>query len=618
MIYYVSQKNTVPGDGTKENPFRTIGQAAQIAKAGDTVIIGEGVYREWVNPVHGGTGYHHSITYKNAENEHPVISGAEIVTGWERDKGDVWRAAVDNAIFGEYNPYSEEIFGDWYNCMGQAHHTGEVYMNGEAMYEEASLEALYEKPQKAERTYRWYAVVGDRQTTVFATFPDKNPGEVCTEINVRPYCFFPSREGRNYITVSGLTLCQAATQWAPPTAFQPGLIGVNWSKGWVIENCTIHDSKCCGISLGKRAEDKDNIWSIAPSKDGTQTYTEIIFQNINDGWNQAHIGSHIIRNNTVYNCGQTGIVGCMGAAFSTITGNHIHHCNTRGELAGPEVAGIKLHAAIDTIVEKNIIHDCIRGLWLDWEAQGALVGKNLFFDNITEDLMLEVCHGPCIVENNIMLSKHNVLDVSQGTAYIHNLFTGELDCEREVNRFTLYHLPHSTMVGGVMVIYSGDYRIINNIFIGEDDNIRCGTSGLNNYEKLGAKETADSVCQTEDSEKTLPVDIHDNVYFNGAKSWNKEEGARVVTDFTAEISLKYENGNYSFSTNLFDAPCDMAVSRITSEVLGRAFESEQTFENRDGSPVVIDRDYLGHSREETTVAGPFAGFVREMEVTFPL
>lgn len=50
MIYYVSQTNDVSGNGTKENPFCTIGQAAEIAVHGDTVIIGDGTYREWDSP----------------------------------------------------------------------------------------------------------------------------------------------------------------------------------------------------------------------------------------------------------------------------------------------------------------------------------------------------------------------------------------------------------------------------------------------------------------------------------------------------------------------------------------------------------------------------------------
>ena len=29
------------------------------------------------------------------------------------------------------------------------------------------------------------------------------------------------------------------------------MIGPHWSKGWIIEDCEITNSKCCGISLGK-------------------------------------------------------------------------------------------------------------------------------------------------------------------------------------------------------------------------------------------------------------------------------------------------------------------------------------------------------------------------------
>ena len=71
--------------------------------------------------------------------------------------------------------------------------------------------------------------------------------------------------------------------------------------------------------------------SLDPAKGGAQTYTEIVFANLQDGWCREKIGGHILRNNEIYNCGQAGIVGCMGGAFSTITGNHIHHINIRGE-----------------------------------------------------------------------------------------------------------------------------------------------------------------------------------------------------------------------------------------------------------------------------------------------
>ena len=96
------------------------------------------------------------------------------------------------------------------------------------------------------------AVKQNGQTTIWAQFPngiDPNKEEV--EITVRPQVFYPDRAGVNYITISGFILENAATNWAPPSAEQPGLVGTRWSKGWIIENNTIRNSRCSGISLGR-------------------------------------------------------------------------------------------------------------------------------------------------------------------------------------------------------------------------------------------------------------------------------------------------------------------------------------------------------------------------------
>ena len=87
----------------------------------------------------------------------------------------------------------------------------------------------------------------------------------------------------------------------------------------------------------------------------------MIFSNLRDGWNKEHVGSHTVRDNEIYNCGQAGIIGCMGGAFSRIVHNHIHHINVRQEISGAEIAGIKLHAAIDVMIERNFIHGLYPG-----------------------------------------------------------------------------------------------------------------------------------------------------------------------------------------------------------------------------------------------------------------
>ena len=72
-----------------------------------------GEYREWVKPRRGGLSDPRRITYQAATGEHVVIKGSERVTGWELADGTVWRATVPNSLFGEFNPFAEEIAGDW-------------------------------------------------------------------------------------------------------------------------------------------------------------------------------------------------------------------------------------------------------------------------------------------------------------------------------------------------------------------------------------------------------------------------------------------------------------------------------------------------------------------------
>ena len=129
-----------------------------------------------------------------------------------------------------------------------------------------------------------------------------------------------------------------------------GMIGPHWSLGWIIEDCEISDSKCCGISLGKYLQPyNENKWTLGRLKNGTQTERDAICQAQIDGWNKEHIGSHIVRRCHIHDCEQTGIVGHLGGVFSIIEDNHIHHINTKRQLSGAEIAGIKMHAAIDTI-----------------------------------------------------------------------------------------------------------------------------------------------------------------------------------------------------------------------------------------------------------------------------
>jgi len=75
------------GAGTAAEPFATIGRAAAAVKAGDTVVIRGGVYREAVTVEAGGNA-EAPITFRAAPGETVIVSAADLVTKWRKVEAD--------------------------------------------------------------------------------------------------------------------------------------------------------------------------------------------------------------------------------------------------------------------------------------------------------------------------------------------------------------------------------------------------------------------------------------------------------------------------------------------------------------------------------------------------
>lgn len=725
---HVSTSGDNSNRGTRRAPLKTIQRAAELARPGDVVKVHAGIYREWINPPRGGESDKKRITFEAAKGEVVEIRGSELVRNWAKFERDVWKAVVPNSIFGTFNPYKEQIRGDWFNGKGRPHHLGAVYLNGDWLVEAARLEEVMAapgtplpwlgqggdqyllnvawlrpagatvkspassftaqngvqtapcseggdcigwiepgdwvrfdnldigkgaeelefrvasaseggvievraekpdgallgtakvpgtgdwqswatvtaktKPLAANQTlclvFRrpqprgtlagkplpglWFAEVKDADTTIWAQFPGVGPNEQQVEINVRPAVFYPDKPGRNFITVRGFTLRQAATQWAPPTAEQIGLIGTHWSKGWIIENNTISHSICSGVSLGKHGDQYDNT-----SADTAEGYVKTIERGLARGWNRDTIGHHIVRNNTISHCEQTGIVGSLGSAFCTVEGNTIHHIHVRQLFTGAEMAGIKFHGAIDTVINGNHIHNTCLGLWLDWMAQGTRVSANVFHDN-GRDLFMEVNHGPYVVDNNVFLSPASLLDVSEGGAFIHNLFNGTFVSSPEPNRDTPFHPAHSTTVAGLRNTKGGDNRFYNNIFIGRGDGPQSRPYGLAVYDA-----------------RELPLQNGGNVFYYGALPYGRDN-CFVTTARNPQLTAVCESRSGDCGLQLTIGPqLDQAQTKLVdSTLLGKAKVSGLAYENADGTPLEIDRDFLGKKRDPAhPTPGPF-------------
>jgi len=659
------------------------------------------------------------IVYQANPGDKVVIKGSEVIKGWQKVQNDTWKVTIPNSSFGNFNPYSDLINGDWFNPKGRQHHTGAVYLNGHWLIEAARQEDVlqpigqasssyipggggtllnvawlqpgegadraervnansfaaqhgiqkapcseggecigwieqgdwvrYEKIDLRQRcsqieiraasatkggtieirldtpdgellgacavpntggwqawssvkakikptggiktlclTFRephsqdmqdlrlWFAQVDDSNTTIWAQFKDVNPNEAEVEINVRRAVFYPEKTGINFITVRGFTMMHAATPWAPPTAEQIGLIGTNWSKGWIIEYNNISYSTCVGITLGKHGDKWDNT-----SANTAEGYVKTIERATERGWSKENIGHHIVRNNHISHCEQAGLVGSMGAVFSTIIDNDIHDIHVRQLFTGAEMAGIKIHGAIDTEIARNHIYRTCRGIWLDWMAQGTHVTRNLLHDNgPSEDLFVEVNHGPFLVDNNIFLSDVGILVNSQGAAYVHNLIAGRIHVAVGERRETPYLKAHSTEVAGLHGNASGDERYYNNIFV---------NGGLEGYDKA-----------------VLPVFMGHNVFLKGAKPSKHEANPLVLLHADPGLKLLEKADGLYLVMSLDKVSTQQQRLFVTTELLGKAKTPALAYEQPNGTPYHIDTDYFGKKRNETNPsAGPF-------------
>ena len=653
MILYVNANAPREGNGSAAMPCRHIDDAARVAVAGDEILVAPGVYREKVTPRHAGRE-DAPIVYRSQEPLGAVITGAEVLTGWKKLEGTVWVNRVKNSLFGAYNPYTTMVCGDWYFAP-TVRHTGAVFLNDRMMYETVTLEECAAgepdpcawEPEAS--TWKWYTCQEGEETLLYANFHDLDPNREKVEILVRRNCFMPEENGIDYITVSGFDINKGATTWAPPAAYQDGLIGPHWAKGWVIEDCAVWGSRCCGISLGKyRDPENDMYFYTRHVKSPTQMERDAVCRGQYHGWLKEKVGSHTVRRCEVHHCEQTGIVGRMGGVFSTIEDCHIHHiCNSQ-QLGGAETAGIKLHAAIDVTIRRNHIHHCIEGVWLDWEAQGARITQNLMHDNqrpegirpaqgamFSCDVFIEVGHGPTLIDNNVLLSPASVIMPSQGLAVVHNLLCGAfglinggvdsiVNGQREP-RYTPYHIRHRTEVAGFMTILHGDDRILNNIIVQRHpvtdpsiapdsaDHQIAGTAPFDIFPDYPSWIANFMMGQEPDMGKLapyhfghLPVWVDGNATFNGATVSKHENHGFTGPAAGVQIELAEQNGKLVLKTNLYKELGDFRDGIITTESLGAAFEPEQPFENPDGTPITLDRDYLGVHRGTDALPGPFA------------
>jgi len=270
-IYYVAQNHPSASDnneGTFDQPFKTIGKAAEVLKAGEKVIVHSGEYREFIQPKNGGKDAKNMISYEAAKGEKVIISGAKEVKGnWTQSLNkdghkfswQVWQIGLDSLLdMSRPNPFNQpnatdkqmEIMNWATHLTGTVPYTlvrGMVFQDNQRLIQISSLADLY-------RIDGAYWVDTETNTLHINPFGFVDPNEAQIEITQFEQLFKPVQLATSYIRISDFTFEKAGN------GFMRVGVGAIFTYGgnhWIIENNTVKSVNSVGIEIGtKFTEDR--------------------------------------------------------------------------------------------------------------------------------------------------------------------------------------------------------------------------------------------------------------------------------------------------------------------------------------------------------------------------
>lgn len=550
VTHHVAKSGSDDNAGTAKAPFLTISQAARVAQPGDTILIHEGTYREWVQPARGGTSDDRRITYKAAKGGRVVIKGSERITTWEALGEGMWRVDLDDSYFEPHGwfPFRDTILGEheigkkWLG-VGDWCHLGEVFLNEERLYEKQTLDECRKTPRT------WFTSREGTTQAIFAHFGASDPNRELAEITVRQAVFgTDTQEGIDFITVDGLTLMQSAEEWLPTYA-KPKSKGVLFTSGtnWTIRNCTVLLAKMRGI--------------------------------VTD-----HGHGHVVRNNTIGKCGSAGIGGADTDGI-VISGNWIYDIHLDQPYTGAEHGGIKYHTSRNMIISGNIISnvhaledfgDKGMGIWVDWPKGNNRITGNVVVDCTGRGLMVENPFGPHLIDNNVVIHNQWPSHFESGNVLVHNLF---------------HSTPLSFRNGWWGRTYNRSNKVFNNLFF-----VNGTTLVANDGNEVDFNSYLDGAA------KHAFGDVHSVVDATASGfSYVIDHARRTVTlTFTVGGETLGLKGPVVSTETIGRLTCGKVDMEKTTEALVVA---PMTHPN--GEALVVDRDIFHQPRTSPARVGPF-------------
>jgi len=363
--YHVDQSHPRASDdnpGTEALPWLTIDRAAQVLRPGERVVVHAGTYRERVRPARGGAGPDRMISYEAQPGAEVVLKGSRVLQSkWtpsrRNDKEgppNLWMTTMPETLFAEENPFAQLNLTDEQidKCMPWAVSTkakvpntlrrGLVFQNGERLKQVPAYEQLADVAGS-------YWVAHDGLSVHIHPLAGTDPNEAAFEVTTQGFVFAPEEFGLGYIRVKGLTIEHSAGCFPRP---QQGALSTQRGHHWIIEENLVRECNSIGIDIGDQFDVT--------------------------GPKLAEGGRHIVRENTITDCGIGGIEG-LGIEHTLIEANTIRRCGWQRIWRIYEVAGIKVHCTLSCLVRRNLVTDTIDapGIWLDYANRNSRVTQNV-------------------------------------------------------------------------------------------------------------------------------------------------------------------------------------------------------------------------------------------------
>ena len=430
--------------GTKARPFRTINRAAQVLQPGQRVVVAAGVYREWVRPKRGGTSPEKMISYQAAPDAQVTIKGSRIVKSTWRPgpaKG-LWTLLLKNERFDmAYNPFAiANVTPKQFDMMSWAQR-----WRGKKPYTQ-SRGLVFQKtrrlrqaltPDELARQPGTYLADTDGARLHIHPFGGADPNKSFIEITTQRCVFAPETIGLGFIHVAGFTIEHAGNPYPFP---QYGALSTWRGHHWLIENNTVRQVNGVGIDIG------DQHWSLPKPK-------------IKPGW-------HIVRGNTVTDCGVCGIQGlaCHDSLIedNLLVGNAIYPVEHYYE-----TGGIKTHCNVNTLIRGNRIFDTRHGcgIWMDFGNINSRCTQNIIVNSRT-------IHGGIFIEASLKpnMIDRNIIWNTRGAGIYEHDSRDQIICHNFIANSTgpairLRGKVTNRKVDGQPIV-SGNHTVINNIFVG--------------------------------------------------------------------------------------------------------------------------------------------------------